>query len=164
MTAPYRLSRPAPTLALEGANAIAEDAEGAIATAGIAVPKQGAVVMFQSYLDRLIKMIPAEVIGLYLVGKGIIDTQASANRIIPLIVWTLVCLIAVVTMRIFGTNDPTAKHPIDWPHVVISAIAFLIWVYTIGGGPFPQFYVSYIGSLLVLVWTFFVPMFYHGAD
>jgi hypothetical protein len=144
MAAVYRLSRSAPA-----------------SDAGIAVARAGMLADFQSYLDRLIKMIPAEVIGLYLVGSGIIP----AGQKIALIVWTAVCLIAVVVIRIYGTYDPTKKHPIDWLHVLISAVAFLIWIYTIGG-PFAAYglTVSWVGSLLVLVWTFFVPLFYHGAD
>jgi hypothetical protein len=132
--------------------------------AGSAVTRVGMLAGFQSYLDRLIKMIPAEVIGLYLVGKGVIPV----NQTIPLLIWVLVCLIAVITVRIYGTYDPNAVHRIDWLHVVISAVAFVIWVYTIGGlgGPFADFSQNYpyVSSLLVLVWTFFVPLFYHGAD
>jgi hypothetical protein len=117
---------------------------------------------FQSYLDRLMKMIPAEVIGLYLVGNGIIP----ADQKIALIIWTVICLIGVVVVRIYGTYDQSKQHPLDWPHIVISAIAFVIWVYAIGGGPFAAFSLTipWVGSLLVLVWTFFVPIFYHGAD
>ena len=153
MAAVYRLSRPTPT-----------------DKAGSAVAQVGMLTGFQSYLDRLIKMIPAEVIGLYLVGSGIIPisyppTTTPMIQKIALVIWALICLIAVVVVRIYGTYDQSYHHPIDWPHVVISAIAFLIWVYTIGG-PFAIFglTVPWIGSLLVLVWTFFVPIFYHGAD
>ena len=147
MAAVYRISRPA-----------------VAGKEGIPVPRQGMLADFQSYLDRLIKMIPAEVIGLYLVGKGIIP----ADQTIPLLIWILICLIAVVAVRIYGTNDPNAVHHIDWPHVAISAVAFLIWVYTIGGigGLFVDFSQKYpyVGSLMVLVWTFFVPLFYRGVD
>jgi hypothetical protein len=149
MAAVYRLSRPA----LAG-------------KADIAVARAGMLTGFQSYLDRLMKMIPAEVVGLYLVGSGIIPSGQTTILKIALIAWTVICLIAVVVVRIYGTYDQTKQHPIDWPHVVISAIAFLIWVYTIGGGPFAALGLSipWVGSLLVLVWTFFVPILYHGAD
>lgn len=132
----------------------AGDAETAIARIGMPAD-------IQSYLDRLLKMIPAEVIGLYLVGSGIIPTGQK----IALVIWAVVCLIAVVVVRTYGTYDPTKKNPIDWVHVAISSVAFLIWVYTIGG-PFSAYNLTipWVGSLLVLVWTFFVPIFYKGAD
>jgi hypothetical protein len=121
---------------------------------------------FQDYLARLMKMIPAEVIGLYLVGDGIIVSSAP-NQEIPLIIWAVICIIAVIAVRIYGTTDPDAVHTVDWIHVAISAVAFVIWIYTLGGpgDPFKApIYQPWIGSILVLVWTFFVPMFYRGAD
>src|SRR5947207_2701854 len=103
MAAVYRISRPA-----------------VAGKEGIPVTRQGMLADFQSYLDRLIKMIPAEVIGLYLVGSGIIPVSNPATTIqkTALIAWTAVCLIAVVVVRSYGTYDQTKKNPIDWPHVL----------------------------------------------
>lgn len=114
---------------------------------------------FDFYLDRLLKMIPAEVVGLYLVGSGFIPQGEG----IVLAIWAIVCLAGVVAVRAYGTADPENKKPPDWVHVAISMVAFVIWVYTMGG-PFAAFnlYVPYVGSLLVLAWTFFVPIFYLG--
>jgi hypothetical protein len=111
------------------------------------------------YLDRLLKMIPAEVVSLYLVGSGLIPE----GQTIVLTIWAVVCLIGVVALRAYGTTDPTENKPPDWTHVAISCVAFVIWVYSLGG-PFEAqgLAVPYVGSLLVLAWTFFVPMFYKG--
>lgn len=113
----------------------------------------------QDYLDRLMKMIPGEVVGLYLVGSGIIP----AGQSVSLLIWTILCLAGVIALRAYGTADPAANKTPDWIHVGISSIAFLIWVYSIGG-VFEAYgaAVPYIGSLLVLAWTFFVPIFYKG--
>ena len=111
------------------------------------------------YLDRLLKMIPAEVVSLYLVGSGLIP-QAQA---VGLTAWAVVCLVGVVIVRAYGTADRAQNKPTDWVHVAISCVAFVIWVYSVGG-PFTAFdlHVPYLGSLLVLAWTFFMPMFYKG--
>lgn len=139
MSAPFRIRRPGvATLAAGG----------------------GPQKPFDFYLDRLMKMIPAECVGLYLVGSGIIP----AGKFAGLTSWALLCLIGVVVLRIYGTADRPAALKPDWVHVAISAIAFVIWVYTLGG-PFvalPGVYVPFVGSLLVLAWTFFVPIFYKG--
>ncbi len=113
-----------------------------------------------SYLDRLMKMLPAEVLSLYLVGSGIIPNDAPRGVLLG---WFLICLAGVIALRIWGTSDKQIGLPVDWWHVVISTVAFIIWVYTIGG-PFKLYgiHVEYLGSLLVLVWTFFVPLFYKG--
>lgn len=113
----------------------------------------------RDYLDRLMRMIPGEVVGLYLVGFGIIPSDQGGVQA----VWAIVCLIGVVFTRLFGTADPANDKPAQIPVVVISSIAFVIWVYSLGG-PFATFgiHVPYLGSLLVLAWTFFVPLFYKG--
>ena len=123
---------------------------------------------YSSYLDRLMKMVPTEVIGLYLVGSGIIPHDQP----LVLTIWALICLAGVVAMRVWGTADATANppKPTDWMHVAISAVAFIIWLLSLGGGPFTTGGVfaaaheqtPYVGSLLVLAWTFFVPIFYKG--
>jgi hypothetical protein len=104
-------------------------------------------------------MIPAEVVSLYLVGIGII----SEEQTVYLTVWAVICLIGLFAIRLYGTSDPEEKLPPDWTHVILSAIAFLIWVYSLGG-PFAAMGIAdpVIGSLLVLAWTFFVPIFYKG--
>jgi ABC-type proline/glycine betaine transport system permease subunit len=112
------------------------------------------------YFERLMKMIPGEVVGLYIVGSGLVPSE---NRW-TLTIWTLFCLVAVVVVRAWGTADPTQQLGPQWTAVVISSVSFLIWVYSMGG-PFAAYGIAvpYIGSLLVLAWTFFVPLVYKGA-
>jgi hypothetical protein len=118
---------------------------------------------FKNYLDRLLKMIPAEVLALYQVGSGIIQGQSINEQRIGLIVWSVICLVGLIALRIWGTSDSQRKLPPQWIAVFISSFAFVIWVYSLGGPfAFASWYKSYIGSLLVLVWTFFVPIFYRG--
>ena len=111
------------------------------------------------YFERLMKMIPGEVVGLYIVGSGLVPSE---NRW-ALTTWALICFAAVVVVRAWGTADPTERLGPQWPAVAIASVSFLIWVYSMGG-PFAAFgiYVPYIGSLLVLAWTFFVPILYKG--
>jgi len=111
------------------------------------------------YLDRLLKMIPAEVVSLYLVGSGFIPE----GQTIGLTIWAVVCLIGVVALRAYGTTDPVENKPPDWVHVAISSVAFVIWVYSLGG-PFTAFnlHTPSLSSLLVLAWTFFMPILYKG--
>ena len=126
----------------------------------------GQMGTFGAYLDRLLKMIPAEVVSLYLVGVGLVPEDLFAqDRGIALGVWALVCLTGVVILRGYGTADPSSKLPPDWVHVAISSVAFVIWVYSMGG-PFEAFglHVPFIGSLVVLAWTFFAPVFYKGPQ
>ncbi len=115
---------------------------------------------FKDYLERLIKMIPGEVIGLYLIGSGFIPKDQHAG----LLIWSIICLIGVVAVRAYGTTDSEENLPPQWSVVIISSVAFVIWIYSFGG-VFKLYglHVPYIGSLLVLAWTFFVPIVYKGT-
>lgn len=114
---------------------------------------------FNSYLDRLMKMIPAEVVSLYLVGNSFIPNV----RITLQVIWVVVCLVGVIVVRVYGTTDPDKNQPPDWVHTAISTVAFLIWVYMLGG-PFVGlgWHDPTVGQLLMVAWTFFVPIFYKG--
>ena len=114
---------------------------------------------FNSYLDRLAKMIPSPVIALYLVGTS----QIPAGQSIGLLVWAVICLIGVIVLMAYGTADLKKNKKPDWIHISISSVAFIIWVYAMGG-PFAAYnlQIPWIGSLAVLAYTFFVPIFYKG--
>lgn len=143
MTAPFRVTRPA---------------RGAKGSTGAGSDP------FNSYLDRLIKMVPAEVVSLYLVGSGFIPKSEGNLGGMVLAVWAIVCLAGLVALRTYGTVDrPSGQSP-QFGAIAISSIAFIVWVYTLGG-PFETFglYVPYAGSLLVLAMTFFAPIFYRGS-
>lgn len=140
MTAPFRIRRP---------------------NKGVQLLEAKSDENFKFYLDRLLKLIPAEVVTLYMVGSGFIPK----NEGVVLIIWTIICLFGVVLLRAYGTADRRNNEPPDWIHVFLSSVAFVIWVYTLGG-PFTVFNLAipWVGSLLVLAWTFFVPIFYKGPS
>lgn len=111
------------------------------------------------YQARLLKLIPAEAVGLYLSGRGMLPI----GQIVPWVLWVLVCMFFVVSYRAMATRDRALALPPDWSHVAISTVAFLIWVFAIGDSAFDQhFRARWIASLLVLTWTVFTPVFYQG--
>ena len=114
---------------------------------------------FREYLSRLLKMIPAEVLGVYMIGAGFIPkTEHVAEA-----VWALICLVLVVVVRIYGTADPSNGQEPQKVPVAVAAVAFVIWIYNLGG-PFATYglHVPYIGSLAVLLWSFVIPLIYKG--
>ncbi|RLE76493.1 MAG: hypothetical protein DRJ44_03980 [Thermoprotei archaeon] len=105
------------------------------------------------YLTRLVKYIPSEVIALYITLDGIIS---SAKTEIPFqtISWLifLICLIGTIVYkwRIYEVKD-TAQ-------ILVSAGAFIVWVFALGG-PFatlPWYHPIY-GELILPIYTFFIP-------
>ena len=114
---------------------------------------------FKQYLDRLLKMIPAEIVALYMIGSGMIP----ADRDIVLTIWACICFVLVIIIRIYGTADTQNNKPPQTIPIIISSVAFIIWVYS-QGGPFARFnlYEPFIGSLAILFWSFVIPIFYKG--
>ena len=119
------------------------------------------------YYERLIKLIPAEIISIYMIGKGVIpSTQASSSETASWI-WAGVCLLLLLFFRIKASSSSGKIADAQWPSVFISLISYLIWLYNMGGildsMSFYEHY-KYIGALAILVWTFLVPYFYKGEE
>ena len=100
-----------------------------------------------------------EVIAIYLFGIGAIpDGRVGATA-----AWAATCLVLVVIARGFTTRDAAQRLPPQWPAVIISALSFVIWIFTMPGllqgfGLAPPF----VGSLIIAVWTFLIPYVYKG--
>jgi hypothetical protein len=125
-----------------------------------AAPSPAPATPLQGYWERLVKLIPAEIVGMYLIGVGVIPKGENVS----LTVWAVICLALVVIVRAYGTGDTAVKLPPEWGTVFVSSVSFVIWVYNMPG-PFQVYGIAvpYIGSLAVLVWTFVVPIFYKGS-
>ncbi len=122
----------------------------------------------KDYVARLIRLIPSEIVALYLAGRAAITGYFGAsNPGLPepatWIVWTVVCLGLLFVVRIWGTKDKKLAVPPEWPAIWIAALSFVVWVYSSGD----VFKVAFniwnplIATLLVLVWTFATPLIYN---
>jgi hypothetical protein len=107
------------------------------------------------YYSRLVKLIPSEIIALYLALDGI----ASVMKQKEILLW-VVFGIAIIgawfyLARLANVSQLTQR--------VLILIAFAIWVYVFGG-PFAllPWYAPEYGKLLLVVYTFFVPLFFKG--
>lgn len=130
----------------------------------------------KAYLERLVKLIPAEVVGLYLAGKSLIQTAYGVDPLPPghdnaaaqqayWLGWTFFCLFAVVAVRAWATSSARQGIKPEWPAVAIATISYVVWVYSFGDvfryyGPD---WSSLAAGLVVLAWTFSVPFFYRDT-
>ncbi len=106
----------------------------------------------EPWLARLVKLVPAEIVAVYLAGRPLADTRYAGQ-------WPVVCLLLVVIVRAWGTSD---RRVPQWVSVALSAVSFLLWVYAMGGR-FLTFSVEVnLASLAVLVWSTLVPVFWRG--
>ena len=121
-----------------------------------------------SYVQRLIKLIPAEVVTAYLVGRQIAVAHDYDGQ------WALWCLLATLVFRSIMTferpDGVDAKwkaylYGIEWPAVLIAAISFSIWIFSLGD-QYPPILPSleqWQATLVLLLWTPFAPLVYKGA-
>lgn len=129
---------------------------------------------YDSYLLRLSKLIPPEALGLYLVGSGTL-VQSHAPRLAYDVLLAAAVILAIV-VRIKTTSLTSPRHSPQWGAIIVASISLLIYVYALPNGipdsadsskivlcwPFPPAWkINYVGSLLVLVWTAFVPFLYN---
>ena len=123
----------------------------------------------EDYIERLVKLIPTEIIGLYLAGKSAILTKFPSPSGQPgeatyWIIWMAFCMVGVLVVRSYMTRDPDQNQPPQWTAVFIAIVSFVIWVYSMGDVFARVFDVwdPLTSTLLVLAWTFIVPIFYRG--
>jgi hypothetical protein len=88
------------------------------------------------YKDKLLKLIPAEIIGAYLTLKSIIDSAAIADGV-HLIQWIVFTLLLILTPVIYIVIYKIRL----FRQVAITTLAFVIWVFTIGG-PFDNLFMN----------------------
>lgn len=106
------------------------------------------------WLTRLVKLVPSEVIAVYLAGAELAKTWLG--------IWAFICLLLVFVARTLGTREQ--GEPVQWIAVLVSAVSFVIWIYATGGYFFDLTLPPDRGfaSIAVLLWTFLVPYFYKG--
>jgi len=111
------------------------------------------------YLTKIIKYIPADVVALYVTLHGIIS---AAKAEVPFILMSwLIFIVGVLGTVLYlwrvGKVD-------DKSQLLISTGAFIVWVFALGG-PFSNlsWYHPVYGTLLLPIYTFFVPILVGGS-
>lgn len=111
------------------------------------------------YKDRLVKLIPSEIVAAYVPLQGLIMGLTQNQQTIMWIVF--VCLLALVPLYL---NKITAvKKP---GQLAFSTLAFAIWVLALGGFtvllPGVTLLNANVGSIILILYTLFIPFVYKG--
>lgn len=110
------------------------------------------------YSDRLIKLIPAEVIGVYFSMVTVLkNSKDDVADLVPWLVFAFGAMATLfylrVTLKVLNTRQ-----------LALSVIAFCVWAFTIGD-PFSQFawYNGTYSGLLLIAYTFVAPQIPMGG-
>jgi hypothetical protein len=119
------------------------------------VPRgEGEQVTLDDYKSKLLKYIPGEVVTLYILIFGFAE---GAKDLIPfkLVAW-IIFGVGILGTILYLWRIEKVKI---WSQLLISAIAFAVWVFALGG-PFItlSWYQSVFGAILLPIYTFFIPI------
>lgn len=114
----------------------------------------GAILKPDDYLTKLIKYIPSEVVALYIALYGI--ASAAKEEISFVFISWLIFVIGIIGTVLYLWRVAKVSHCLQ---LIISTIAFVVWVFALGG-PFSSlpWYHPVYGALLLPVYTFFIPI------
>jgi hypothetical protein len=111
------------------------------------------------YKDRLVKLIPTEIITAYVTIKGLVSgSGVQGNK--QLLIWIVFAVLLIVNPLYLYYVTQVKKTG----QIVFSSIAFVLWVMVIGGTfsnilGFPP---EFLGSILLVLYTLFIPFVYKG--
>jgi len=111
-----------------------------------------------SYLSKVVRYIPGEVVAAYLVAY---NALAAAPKVpLETILWIVVGVLTLVTpfWILFATADPNKPRP--YYQAVAAMISFVIWVFALPASPFAMqsWYQPVYGFLMLLLGTFLMPI------
>lgn len=104
----------------------------------------------QKFLENLVKLIPAEIIALYAVLSGFVPEDLVGQLFITIPLFAFTPFYMYFAMKVSKISQ-----------IVISSIAFAVWLFAIGG-PFVYFpwYEGWMGGALLALYTLIPPMAY----
>jgi hypothetical protein len=104
-----------------------------------------------SFLQVLLKLIPSEVIAVFVFVQGILPERFWPHLVVAVV---LVGLTPLYLSRAAGVKSRT--------QLVLSTLSMVVWIYAMGVGPLrfvkPPYYEPWQGAVVLAVWTLVPPM------
>ncbi len=115
-----------------------------------------AIEQDNSFLQVLLKLIPSEVIAVFIFVQGVMPRVLVPHLVIALL---LVCMTPIYLYWAGGVRSRQ--------QLVISTLSLVVWIYAMGAGPFrfvrPPWYEPWHGAVALAIWTLIPPMFLSQA-
>jgi hypothetical protein len=104
-----------------------------------------------TFLQALLKLIPSEIIAVYLFVQGIVPKLLVPHLIVAGV------LVAITPAYLRWATGVRSRA-----QLAISTLSVLVWIYAMGAGPLqfvrPPYYESWHGAVLLAIWTLVPPM------
>jgi hypothetical protein len=110
-----------------------------------------AIEQENSFLQVLLKLIPSEVIAVFIFVQGVMPGEFWPHFIVA------VLLIALTPLYLSFAGGVQSRA-----QLVLSTLSMVVWIYAMGTGPLrfvrPPYYEPWHGAVLLAVWTLVPPM------
>jgi hypothetical protein len=111
-----------------------------------------------TYQDRLLKYIPADIVAIYVGLLGVLKTANPQTTPIVTVQWVVFFVILVLTIPWQRKIVKIEK----WQQVAIGTVAFVFWAISLGQ-PFETswkpWYQPLYGTMAMMLYTFLIPLF-----
>lgn len=110
------------------------------------------------YLDKIMKYIPAETVGVWITIKTMIEGNSNIPQ--AQILWGIFIFCLFLTFGYIRLLPSAEKDKPSIKQTVISVGAFIVWAIAIGGQPFTSlgWYEPIYGSILMVLYTTTIPL------
>jgi hypothetical protein len=114
-----------------------------------------------NYKDRLVKLIPSEIVTGYITLQGLISGRPGNNTAL----FTSIAFISLLILTPFYLKNISGVSKTG--QIIFTSIAFIIWVMASGGFHyiFPEVKIfddNFLGSMLLIIYTLAIPFVYKG--
>jgi hypothetical protein len=110
-----------------------------------------AIEQENSFLQVLLKLIPSEVIAVFVFVQGVMPGQFWPHFIVAL------ALVGLTPLYLSLAGGVKSRA-----QLVLSTLSLVVWIYAMGTGPLrfvrPPYYEPWHGAVLLAVWTLVPPM------
>jgi hypothetical protein len=105
-----------------------------------------------SFFQVLLKLIPSEVIAVFVFLQGVMPSILLPHLIVSL------ALVAITPLYLSRATGVTSRS-----QLVISTVSLVVWIYAMGIGPLrflhAPYYEPWHGAVVLALWTLVPPMF-----
>lgn len=104
------------------------------------------------YKDKLLKLIPSEIVAAYMVIEGLMPEDQNSSKYIT--VGVTAFLIAITPVYLTKLYHVHRKR-----QIVFTSLSLIVWIYSLGG-PFKLWgiYTPQLASIILILWTLLIPL------
>jgi hypothetical protein len=121
--------------------------------------QQNPATTTNDFKDRLVKLIPSEIVTAYITLHGLISDHKDNLQTFTWIVF--LSLLILTPLYLFFISN--VKKP---GQVIFTTVAYIIWVLATGGFmimlPSVSILNEFLGSLILIIYTLIIPFVYKG--